>query len=320
MSIKLSICIPTYNRANYLKETLDSIVNQLDDEVEIAISDNASTDHTKELVIEYQKKYSNIVYYQSNENKGPDRNYYNAIKIASGEFCWLLGSDDLITSDAIKRVKDQYIQKISNIDFILVTSEVYDIHLKKFSYYSKDELNITSDLYYDNPYDFFVRFFCESGLSGYIVRRNLWINASHEKYLDTGLLYLGLLYEYLKPKSKILVIEKPCVIYRSGNGCWTSDLFKIQTELMRSILDNLPKDYASHKEKAWKNYKERIPITLKQLLGYRLLGIYSYSEYVKYLSWYYTNPFKKPIAILIAFFPKTMLKTLKQLVKGKNER
>ncbi len=317
MSIKLSICIPTYNRAHYLKATLDSIVEQLDDEVEIAISDNASTDNTKELVSEYQKKYSNIVYYQSNENKGPDRNYYNAIKIANGEFCWLLGSDDLLTVDAIKRVKDQYIKQTPDLDFILVTSEVYDIELKKFYHYSKDELNVTEDLYYENAYDFFVRFFCESGLSGYIVRRELWINVEYEKYLDTGLVYLGLLYEYLKPNSKILVIEKPCIIYRSGNGCWTADLFKIQIELMRNILDSLPHHYNLYKEEAWQNYKKRIPITLRQLLSYRLAGIYSYDEYTKYLSIYYDNAFKKLLAIAIAFFPKSILKIVKQIVKGK---
>lgn len=316
MSIKLSICIPTYNRANYLKETLDSIVEQLDDEVEIAISDNASTDNTKEIIEAYQKRYPNIIYYQSNENKGPDRNYYNAIKIANGEFCWLLGSDDLLTVDAIKRVKDQYIKQTPDLDFILATSEVYDIELKKFYYYSKDELNITEDLYYENAYDFFVKFFCESGLSGYIIRRELWMNAEYEKYLDTGLVYLGLLYEYLKPNSKTLVIEKPCVIYRSGNGCWTGDLFKIQIELMRDILNNLPHHYDSYKEKAWKNYKRRIPITLRQLLGYRLAGIYSYSEYTKYLSKYYDSNLKKTIAVIIAFFPKTILKIAKLIIKG----
>lgn len=318
MSIKLSICIPTYNRANYLKETLDSIVAQLDDEVEIAISDNASTDNTEELVSEYQKKYPNIVYYRSNENKGPDRNYYNVIKIARGEFCWLLGSDDLITADAIQRVKDQYIKEIPDLDFVLVTSEVYDIELKKFYYYSKDELNINEDLYYENAYDFFVRFFCESGLSGYIVRRELWMNADYEKYMDTGLVYLGLLYEYLKPTSKVLVIEKACVIYRSGNGCWTKDLFRIQIELMKKILDAIPFHYDNYKNDAWLNYKKRIPISLRHLLSYRLAGIYNYDEYNKYLRYYYDSSIKRFFGLIIAFIPRILLKGLKLLIKGRS--
>jgi glycosyltransferase involved in cell wall biosynthesis len=62
-NIKLSIAIPTYNGAKYIREALDSIIAQLDDideEPEIVISDNASTDETLEVIREYQKKYPSL--------------------------------------------------------------------------------------------------------------------------------------------------------------------------------------------------------------------------------------------------------------------
>ena len=65
----LSICIPTFNRSSYLRNTLNSIVSQqefLSEKVEIIISDNASTDETPDVVKEFTAKYSNIHYFFSN--------------------------------------------------------------------------------------------------------------------------------------------------------------------------------------------------------------------------------------------------------------
>lgn len=67
----VSICIPTYNRAECLKETLGSIVCQeefLDGYVEVVVSDNASTDNTEQVGRCYETKYSGIHYYRNNKN------------------------------------------------------------------------------------------------------------------------------------------------------------------------------------------------------------------------------------------------------------
>ncbi|MBR7037253.1 glycosyltransferase [bacterium] len=57
----LSICIPTYNREVYLKRLVDSIISQKEfvdtDDIEIVISDNASTDSTKDMINKYINKY-----------------------------------------------------------------------------------------------------------------------------------------------------------------------------------------------------------------------------------------------------------------------
>src|SRR3989304_4568740 len=99
----LSICIPTYNRAHYLKECLGSIVAQFGDpeicsSVEVVVTDNASPDKTREVVEEYQKKFKNIRYSRNNENLGVDRNVINVVEMASGVFGWYMGDDDVVGS------------------------------------------------------------------------------------------------------------------------------------------------------------------------------------------------------------------------------
>lgn len=86
----VSICIPTYNRAPYLKQCLDSLVCQpefLRGDVEIVVSDNASTDGTKELIQKYQNIYKNITYHRnaiSMSHINGDYNYAIALKSGHG--------------------------------------------------------------------------------------------------------------------------------------------------------------------------------------------------------------------------------------------
>lgn len=82
----VSICIPTYNRAPYLRKCLDSLICQpefLQKEVEIVISDNCSTDNTAEIVKGYAVKYSNIRYYRNEENIR-DRNFPRCLLRGNG--------------------------------------------------------------------------------------------------------------------------------------------------------------------------------------------------------------------------------------------
>lgn len=105
----LSICIPTYNRAALLKEALESILPQigedLRDQVEIVVSDNASTDGTGQLVAERQKNSGRkIKYYRNPANLGFDANVLKVVEQASGEFCWIFGDDDLMAAGALGTV------------------------------------------------------------------------------------------------------------------------------------------------------------------------------------------------------------------------
>src|SRR3989344_8743946 len=107
----LSICIPTYSRERYLKECLDSIVAQFGDQevrdnVEVVVSDNASPDNTREVVEEYRQKFSNIKYFRNDKNIGFDLNVINVVEKANGEYCWYMGDDDVIGGNNLRFVVD----------------------------------------------------------------------------------------------------------------------------------------------------------------------------------------------------------------------
>jgi glycosyltransferase involved in cell wall biosynthesis len=99
----LSICIPTYNRCDVLEKTLLSIVDQsaFDERVEIVISDNFSTDNTKDLVFKYQKRYKNIIY-QCNEKNILDQNFTKALLLGNGDYLKLLNDTALMKQGVLE--------------------------------------------------------------------------------------------------------------------------------------------------------------------------------------------------------------------------
>ncbi|MGO5523160.1 glycosyltransferase family 2 protein [Phocaeicola plebeius] len=102
----LSICIPTWNRAKYLDESLSKLHNQLKDinikDIEIYISDNASIDDTPLIVQKYIDQGMPITYNRNIENIGAARNFIHCIKHSNGKYIWLLGDDDFLKEDALK--------------------------------------------------------------------------------------------------------------------------------------------------------------------------------------------------------------------------
>src|ERR1700733_7939997 len=99
-SIKLSICIPTYNRAAFIGKTLESILSQVNESIEIVVMDGASTDDTSEVVASYQSRFKNLVYYRGSTNLGVDRDMATSVELARGAYCWLMSSDDLVKPGA----------------------------------------------------------------------------------------------------------------------------------------------------------------------------------------------------------------------------
>ncbi|RZK40166.1 MAG: PhzF family phenazine biosynthesis isomerase [Hymenobacter sp.] len=101
----LSICIPTYQRSEKLAVLLSSIICQDDPRVEIVVSDNGSADGTAEMVQEFTFLRP-LKWHQWNENVGFDRNLMKVVSMASGEYCWLVGSDDALTPGAVSHILD----------------------------------------------------------------------------------------------------------------------------------------------------------------------------------------------------------------------
>lgn len=88
----VTVCIPTYNRAELLREAIQSVLAQTYLDWELLVSDNASTDHTAEVVAAF--KDARIHYYRQPENIGMMPNFRSAIEKVSTEWVALLPDDD----------------------------------------------------------------------------------------------------------------------------------------------------------------------------------------------------------------------------------
>ena len=129
--MKLSVCIPTYNRPDHLLNCLNSLCLQDYKNFEVCISDNSSKANIKKLIAPYKKKL-NIKFNRNKKNLGFALNLLKVSKMASGEFIWFLGDDDLLVRNSIKTL----INKMNNnkdVDFFWVNSFHLDSsHLQKF--------------------------------------------------------------------------------------------------------------------------------------------------------------------------------------------
>lgn len=91
---KLSIIIPTYNTALFLKHTINVIINQRLKDYEIIIVDDNSKDNTKEIVTSFMDKYKNIKYLKNNKNFGAGVSRNIGYEYSSGEYVTFIDSED----------------------------------------------------------------------------------------------------------------------------------------------------------------------------------------------------------------------------------
>lgn len=102
----LSICIPTFNRAGKLGRLLEALAREMEGlsgQVEICISDNGSDDGTPDIIAQWEKRLP-IVKNRNPRNMGFDINVVKAISLATGEFVWLMGDDDVPCEGAVGRL------------------------------------------------------------------------------------------------------------------------------------------------------------------------------------------------------------------------
>jgi glycosyltransferase involved in cell wall biosynthesis len=100
---QVSIGLPVYNGEKFLKQTLDSLIEQTFENFEIIISDNASTDTTEQICREYAAKDVRIRYYRNPENIGAAPNYNRVFKLARGQYFKWAAHDDLCTPHYLER-------------------------------------------------------------------------------------------------------------------------------------------------------------------------------------------------------------------------
>lgn len=111
---KISVIIPVYNVEKYLRECLDSVINQTLKDIEIICVDDGSTDDSLKILREYEQKDSRItLLQQENQYAGVARN--NGLSLACGEYLLFLDSDDVFELNMFERLYNSSIQSNSDI-------------------------------------------------------------------------------------------------------------------------------------------------------------------------------------------------------------
>ena len=226
--MRLSICIPTYNRAQFLAPLFDSIVDQTgySCEIEVVVSDNASTDDTPELIEQYRDRLPNLVYRRAPENMGADRNFLKAVELASGQYCWLMGSDDRLEPDGIRHIADMLAENPS-LAGLSVRNRSYNLEMDALIPSPTPEGVLPETTVIAGAESIFNTLGSYIGfLSGNVVDRQLWnrIVASDDvsPYFN-GWIHAYVIGRMVQERPRWAYVAQPCVGWRSGNDSFLSE-------------------------------------------------------------------------------------------------
>jgi abequosyltransferase len=230
----LSICIPTYNRAELIKETLDSIIRELEEGVEVVVCDNGSSDHTEKVVDSYRSKIPHLLFFRFPENQGVDRCFLKSIAIAKGAYCWLMGSDDRLEPGGVHRIL-HILNTVPDLAGISVNVKPYDALFQKALIVRKSP-PFPNDCLIEKFSLFFPSLYLYAGyLSGQVVKRELWQDIVSTKPVSQFFNCYSLVYiitSMFERKTRWFYIHTPCVGYRADN-----DSFLDRGAFRRLVID-----------------------------------------------------------------------------------
>ena len=127
-NLKVSIIIPVYNVEKYLRQCLDTVINQTFKDIEIICVNNGSFDNSLQIIKEYQQKDERIILINLTQNKGVSNARNEGIKSAKGNYIAFVDADDCL--------EDKYIEKLLEVHADIAVCSFY----KK--YWFKSEKNI----------------------------------------------------------------------------------------------------------------------------------------------------------------------------------
>jgi glycosyltransferase involved in cell wall biosynthesis len=99
----VSVGMPVFNGEKYLRQTIEAILAQTYKNFELIISDNASTDKTRQICFEYTKRDDRIIYHRNEKNLGAARNYNITFNLSSGVYFKWAAHDDILDPEYLKK-------------------------------------------------------------------------------------------------------------------------------------------------------------------------------------------------------------------------
>lgn len=301
--INLSICIATFERCDFIRETLDSIIMQVVPGVDIIVVDGASTDNTSVVMAEYCARHPVIAYYREEENSGIDGDYDKAVGYANGKYCWLFADDDLMAPGAIERVMGFLDGEVA---LVAVDAEVRTVDFSRIleprrlafsgvrEYAAEDGNGFMADA--GNMLSF---------IGTTIIRRDIWLARDRQSYYGTLFIHVGVIFQKPLP-GRAVVIGEPLIMIRLGNAMWTARSFEIWMFKWPELIWSFDKFSAESRaavvrRELWKN--------TKIFVSFKANGAFSLAEYRRFfadkdLGW------RRPFVFGIALVPGPLVHVL----------
>lgn len=279
--INFSICIPNFNYAHYIGETIESVLTQSYPHFEIVIVDNASTDSSWEVIQRYAAKDARIRIYKNNYNVGFAPNLDKAASKAQNDFVLLLSSDDLLEEHALEKVAAviQHNPALAKNCLIGVGNYIVDEHsikqkhdLNPFPYcsnsLSKNTVEGVDVFLYDGFQVFkeiFPRFGTPAAFCGTFYSKALYDLV--EGYSSVNLIGpdAHFAYKCLLSGANVLYMDQPLVCYRMHFNAQIGTSMKnksLNIPVDRYIFSNYYSD--GQLNKAGVNRKDFIKATVKE--------------------------------------------------------
>ncbi|MDI6603793.1 MAG: glycosyltransferase family 2 protein [Thermoanaerobacteraceae bacterium] len=152
---KVTVAIPTYNRAHYLKEAIESVLAQTYKDYELLIIDNASTDNTEDVVKIFNDK--RIKYIKNETNIGMVNNWNKCLDLAQGEYVIIFHDDDLMKP----KLLEEEVKILDNNDDVVVVATNVTLIDENNNILKKKNMNINNDIIFNNK-DFIRRIYREN--------------------------------------------------------------------------------------------------------------------------------------------------------------
>lgn len=286
ISIRLSLCIPTYNRnisvlkqLAYLKNELSSVDLSL---IEILVQDNASSDQTSEVLKEFQKDNDWFSYYVNGENLGLVGNLNSLALKANGEFIWFIGDDDILEPGLLNKVLN-ILQGNFSVSWIFLNHDVYYNYPGKpvfktsfsgVSGYREDGKNAITEI------------FLESGTSPMFITACIYKSCHLTKYKSdqySNELVKPLEYSFHSASMGSIYIEDSICIHNIwGATSWAEQQMKIMYYDVNIVLRNLSQFSYTNKQ-----IRQMLQSRLSQFMLFQLRNLIKDNGYSLELFKYY---------------------------------
>lgn len=216
MEEKVDILLATYNGEKYLKEQIESILNQTYKNIQIIISDDCSKDGTRDILKEYEKNNKIKIFYQE-KNLGYVKNFEFLLKQVENNIYMLSDQDDVWKEEKVEKTVEKL--KKENLDLVFGDLEVVDENLntihKSYNKYMHLDNKIQKHL---NDYKLQYLYNCMTGCT--IASKKEWLDKilplpTNSKYMIHDY-WLGLI---ISLNGKIGYLKEPYILYRQhGNN------------------------------------------------------------------------------------------------------